>query len=81
MHGQQNIKISSICLFLFQFIVIIVAIPVMGHKFELHFGTSSLVHEAQVINKFPAFYIATLFYPTIAASRSQVAVIQNFNVK
>ena len=48
----------------------------MGHKFKLHFGTSDVVHAAQVINKFPAIYTATLFYPTIDASRFQVAVIR-----
>ena len=53
----------------------------MGHKFKLHFDASNAVHEAQVINKFPAFYTETLFYPTIAASRFQVAVISNFYVK
>ena len=53
----------------------------MGQKFKLHFGSSNVVHEAQVINTFPAFYTATLFYPTIAASRVQLVVIQNFNVK
>jgi len=53
----------------------------MGHKFKLHFGTSNVVHEVQEINKFSAFYTGTLFYPTIAASRFQVAIVQNFNVK
>jgi len=47
----------------------------MGHKFKLHFGSSNVVHEAQVINKLPAIYTARLFYPTIPASRFQLAVI------
>jgi hypothetical protein len=53
----------------------------MGHKFKIHFGISKVVREVQVINKFSAFYTATLIYPTIASSRFQVAVIQYFNMK
>ena len=53
----------------------------MGHKFKLHFCSSKVVHELQVINKFSAFYTGTFHYATIAASCFQVAVVQNFNVK